>query len=194
MNNNTFGSNSMNSHCTFGVDLSFWYAVYTSAHHEKKVAEQFAGREIEHFLPLYEAVHQWKDRRVRLQLPLFPGYVFVRLRSTERPRALQVPGVARLVGFGDRPAPIPDLEIDGLRRGLQSQLKMQPHPYLTEGRKVRIIRGPLAGIEGILVRQKQNFRVVLSLDLIMRSVVVEVDTSDVYPIFTGEPLEVRQLC
>lgn len=159
-----------------------WYAAYTSANHEKRVAEQLARKEVEHFLPLYEAIHQWKDRRVRLQLPLFPGYIFVCVALSEKLKVLQIGGVARLVGFGDRPVPMPEDEIESLRRGLQGSLKMEPHPYLSEGQRVRIIRGPLTGMDGILLRKKGNLRLVLSIDLIMRSVVVDVDAADILPI------------
>jgi transcription antitermination factor NusG len=162
--------------------MASWYAAYTSANREKRVAEQFGQKEIEHFLPLYEVVRRWKDRRVRLQLPLFPGYVFVRLALSERLRVLQVPGVARLVGFGDRPVALPEEEIEGLRIGMRRDVKMGPHPYLSQGRRVRIIRGPLTGMEGILLRKKANLRIVISIELIMRSVVVDVDAMDVRPI------------
>ena len=161
---------------------AFWYAAYTLANHEKRVAEQFGKKEIEHFLPLYEVVRRWKDRRVRLQVPLFPGYVFVHLPLVERLRVLQVPGVARLVGFGDRPVALPEEEMESLKKGLNGDVKMEPHPYLSEGRRVRILRGPLTGMEGILLRKKANLRLVLSIDLIMRSIVVDVDAADVRPI------------
>jgi transcription antitermination factor NusG len=159
-----------------------WYAAYTSANHEKRVAEQLARRNVDHFLPLYEAVRRWKDRRVRLQLPLFPGYVFVRLPASERLRVLQVSGVSQLVGCGNKPVSLPDEEIESLRRGANGNLRMEPHPYLAEGRKVRIMRGPLTGMEGILLRRKGNFRLVLSVDLIRRSIVVDVDAADIRPI------------
>jgi|SRR5215469_204368 len=159
-----------------------WYAAYTSANHEKRVAEQLVQRGVENFLPLYESVRRWKDRRVRLRLPLFPGYVFVRLQLSERLRVLQVPGVASLVGFGDRPVSLPDDEMENLRHGICSDVRIQPHAYLTEGRKVRIMRGPLTGLEGILLKKKGDFRVVLSIDLIARSFVADVDAVDVWPI------------
>jgi transcription antitermination factor NusG len=159
-----------------------WYAAHTCANHEKRVAEQLRTRGVEHFLPLYSTVHRWKDRRVRLQLPLFPGYVFVHLPLAERLRVLQVPSVARLVGFGERPVALPAHEIDVLRDGLGGGFPAQPHPYLTVGRRVRIRNGPLAGLEGILLRKKGNFRIVLSLDLIMRSIVLEADAADLDPL------------
>lgn len=159
-----------------------WYAAYTCAQHEKRVAEQLAEREVEHFLPLYASVRRWKDRRVQLDLPLFPGYVFVRLALQERLRVLQVPSVVRLVGFGGWPTALPDDQLEALRAGLVERLRAEPHPFLTVGHRVRVRRGPLQGAEGILVRQKSIFRMVLSLELIMRSVAVEIDAADVEPL------------
>ncbi len=158
-----------------------WYAAYTSANHEKRVAMQLEERAVEHFLPLYESVRRWKDRRMKLQMPLFPGYVFVRLMLRDRLRILQIPSVVRLVGFNGIPAPLPDQDIESLRGALRQQLRAQPHPYLTIGKRVRILRGPLEGKEGILVRRKANLRVILSIDLIARSIVVDVDAVDVEP-------------
>lgn len=163
----------------------FWYAVYTSANHEKRVASQLEQRAIESFLPLYDAVHRWRDRKMRLQLPLFPSYVFVRMFLRERVRVLQVPGVARLVGFGERPLALPEQEIEILRSGLGRGMNAQPHPYLTVGRHVRVMHGPLSGLEGVLLRRKGAFRLILSIDLIMKSIVVDVDVADVRPLETG---------
>jgi transcription antitermination factor NusG len=162
-----------------------WYAAYTSANHEKRVAMQLEERAVEHFLPLYASVRRWKDRRMKLQLPLFPGYVFVRLVLRDRLPVLQIPSVVRLVGFNGIPAPLPDQDIESLRGALCQQLRAEPHPYLTIGKRVRILRGPLEGKEGILVRRKANLRVILSIDLIARSIVVDVDAVDVEPILTG---------
>lgn len=155
-----------------------WYVAYTSANHEKRVAEQLGARAIEHFLPSYASVRRWKDRRVTLQLPLFPGYVFVRMELRNRLQILQIPSVARLVGFGGVPTPLPPDEIDLLRAGLDNGVRAEPHPYLNVGRRARIQHGPLAGLEGILMRWKGSWRVVLSLELIQRSVAVEVDASN----------------
>lgn len=159
-----------------------WYAAYTSANHEKRVRNQLAQRSIEHFLPLYTAVHGWKDRRVALELPLFPGYVFVRLALRDRLQVLQVPGVARLVGFNGRPTALPEAEIEALRNGLEQGLRAEPHRYLKAGHRVRIKHGPLASLEGILLRWKGNWRVVITLDLLQRAVAVDIDASDVDPI------------
>jgi transcription antitermination factor NusG len=162
-----------------------WYAAYTSANHEKRVAEQLVVRDVEHFLPVYESVRRWKDRHVTLQMPLFPGYVFVRMALRDRLQVQQVPGVAHLVGFDGTPAALPDEEIDALRTSLESGVRAEPHPYLTVGRHVRLKSGPLAGMQGILVRRKGNFRVVISIELIQRSVAVDADVADVEALSIG---------
>ncbi len=159
-----------------------WYAAYTSANHEKSVAKQLGLREVEHFLPLYESVRRWKDRRVRLQMPLFPGYVFVRLALRDRLKVLQVPSVVRLVGYGDAPTALDEEEIAGLRCALARGMRAEPHPYLRAGCRVRITDGPLAGHEGILVRRKGNLHVVLSVELIQRSIHVQIDSSCLEPL------------
>jgi transcription antitermination factor NusG len=156
-----------------------WYAAYTSANHEKRVAGQLGVREVEHFLPLYASQRRWKDRRVTLELPLFPGYVFVRLALRDRLQVQQVPGVARLVGFNGTPAALPEEEIETLRKSLGNGVHAEPHPYLTVGRRVRIKAGPLAGMEGLLRRRKGSFRLVISIELIQRSVAVDFDAADV---------------
>src|SRR5438477_6146217 len=114
-----------------------WYAAYTRAQHEKQVAAELGMREVEHFLPLYSSMRRWKDRRVQLELPLFPGYVFVRLALCERLRVVQIPSVVRLVGFNGTPAALPDTEIEIMRSGLSERLRAEPHPFLTAGRRVR---------------------------------------------------------
>lgn len=155
-----------------------WYAAYTTARHEKKVAEQLERKAVECFLPLYEAVHRWKDRKAKVQLPLFPGYVFVRIPLRERLRVLEIPSVVHLVGSGTQPTELPDFEIDSLRSGLHS-LRAEPCPYLRVGDRVRVKYGPLAGLEGILLRKRDSCRLVLSIDIIMRSVAVEIDAADI---------------
>ena len=162
-----------------------WYAAYICANHEKRVAIQLAQRSVEHFLPLYETVRRWKDRRMRMQLPLFPGYVFVRLALVNRLQVLQVPSVVRLVGFNGHLSPLPGEEIEGLKNSLAGGLRAEPHPFLTAGRRVRIKAGPLGGREGILLRKKGNFRVVISIDLIQRSMIVDVDVADIEPAFSS---------
>jgi transcription antitermination factor NusG len=159
-----------------------WYAVCTCANHEKRVADQFSVRAVEHFLPLYESVRRWKDRQVQLQLPLFPGYVFVRIALSDRLQVLEVPSVARLVGFSGTPTPLPDVEIETLKAGLAGGVRAIPYPYLNAGRCVRIVAGPLAGLTGIVLRRQGKFRVAISIDLIQRSIVVEASAADVEPV------------
>jgi transcription antitermination factor NusG len=155
-----------------------WYAVQTCANHEKRVLQQLGQRTVEAYLPQYESVRRWKDRRVRLDLPLFPGYVFVHLALRDRLRVLQTPGVVRLVGFGGQPASLPDQEIEALRQGLTHEMHIEPHPYLKVGHRVRVRSGPLQGLQGLLVRKKNVSRFVISLDLIMRSVAAEIDVAE----------------
>lgn len=161
---------------------SHWYAAYTTPRHEKKVALQMEGKRLECFLPLYRSVRRWKDRRKQLDLPLFPGYIFVRIALRDRLQVLQLPGVIQFVSFNGKPAALPDGEIEALSKGLVGGLRAQPHPYLKVGRRVRVHSGPLSGLEGILVRRKEKFRVVLSIHLIQRSVAVEIDESEVEPV------------
>jgi transcription antitermination factor NusG len=151
-----------------------WYAVYTSANHEKRVAEQFAVRGIEHFFPQYESVRKWKDRRKCLQLPLFPGYVFVQIELTKRLCVLQVPGVARLVGFDGQPAPVPEGDLRRVREFLAQGFRAEPHRILKVGRRVRVKGGPLVGMEGIVARRKNGHKLVISFDLIQQAVAVEI--------------------
>jgi transcription antitermination factor NusG len=161
---------------------SRWYAAYTTPRHEKRLAEHFDVRRIEHFLPLYHVQRRWKDgSKVSLELPLFPNYIFVRIARRDRVRVLEVPGVLFIAGSGREPTPLPDDEIEALRRGL-ALWKIEPHYYLVVGEKACINAGPFAGMQGVLIRKKNNLRVVLTLPLIMQSVAVEVDAHDVVPV------------
>lgn len=156
-----------------------WYAVFTMPRHEKRAAWQFRQRQIESFLPLYRAKHRWKNRcTVIVELPLFPNYLFVRIDPQERLRVLRVPGVLSIVSCGHEPLPVPDQYITGLRDGLL-KCEIEPHPGLEVGARVSITTGPMAGMEGVLDRQKNTYRVVLKLEMIGRSVAVEVDLEDI---------------
>jgi transcription antitermination factor NusG len=159
-----------------------WYAAYTIARHEKCVARQMEERGIEYFLPLYRSIHRWKDRRKQVELALFPSYIFVHMALTDRLRVLQLPSVVYLVSFNGRPVPLPESEITALRGAATGNVCLEPHPYLKIGRRVRVCSGPMAGLDGVLLREKERLRVVLSIDLIMRSVAVEVDRADIAPI------------
>lgn len=155
-----------------------WYALYTAPRHEKYLADQINRQGISCFLPLYRSIRRWKDRRKELALVLFPGYIFVRIALPNRLRVLQLPGAVRLVTFNGQPAVLPEEEVENLRSRLANSGNIEPHPYLTAGRHVRVRSGPLQGLEGIILRTKERCRIVLSIHLIMRSVAVEVDDGD----------------
>ena len=156
-----------------------WYALYTCARHEKRVAEQIERRKMSCYLPLYRSVRRWKDRRKVLELALFPGYVFVRMSLSDKLKVLEVPGVVQFVSFDGRPAALPAEEIEALRNRLSGEAKIEPHPYLRAGRRVRVRSGPLQGLEGVIVRRKDRCRLVFSIDLIQRSLAIEVDEADI---------------
>jgi transcription antitermination factor NusG len=165
-----------------------WYAASTRANHEKRVSDQLSARSIEHFVPLYGSIRRWKDRRVNLQLPLFPGYVFVHLALRDRLRVLQIPSVAKFVSFNGNPAALPETEIEALKAALERGIEAAPHPYVKVGRRVRIKSGPLEGLEGIVIRKKNDMRFVISLDTIQRSIRIEIDAPSV------EPVHDRKVC
>jgi len=159
-----------------------WYVAYARPRHEKHIARQLAERGVRSFVPLYTSVRRWKDRRKRLELPLFPGYVFVQIALQCKLDLLRLPGVVDLVRFQGKPVPVLSSEIESLRAGLSGASCIHPHPFLQAGRKVRIRRGALDGVEGIFVRRRGQIRIVLSVSLIQRSVAIEIDEADVEPI------------
>lgn len=159
-----------------------WYAIYTCANHERRIADQLVNRGIEHFLPQYESVRRWKDRKVRLQRPLFPGYLFVHMDLQNRLRVLHIPGVVRFVGFDGHAVPVSEEDLSRIREFFNQGFRAEPHPFLKAGRRVWVERGPLAGMQGIVVRKKNKVRFVVSVELIMRSVSVEIDEADLKPI------------
>src|SRR6059036_3063217 len=156
-----------------------WYVVRTRSRHEKVVRDQLIGREVETFLPLVERWSRWKDRRKKVAFPLFPGYCLARFPLVERLRVLTVVGVAGLVGCGGPPEPVPDAEIDAIQRLAATTLQYDPHPFLTEGMDVEVVRGPLAGIRGKLLRKDRVTRLVLAVTLIRQAAVVEIHPADV---------------
>lgn len=157
-----------------------WFALYTTPRHEKRVAEHLDQREIEHYLPLYHCRRKWKDgSRVTLKLPLFPGYLFVRIARSERVRVLEVPGARSLVmGTGGNPAELPDPTIQALRSGL-SECEVEPYSPLTVGQRARICSGAFAGFEGVVVRQNNGCRVVLTLKEIMQSFTIDLRIDEI---------------
>ena len=169
------------SPCQASDFVPHWFAVHTKSRHEKSASEQLRCRQVETFLPLYQSTRRWKNGDHDVQLPLFPGYTFVRIAMRSRLQVLKVPGVVRLVGFNGTPYPLEDPEIEGLRSALTSGVKAAPHPYLTVGKRVRITAGPLNGREGILVRRRGGVRVLLSIELIQRSVLVDLGVNELEP-------------
>jgi transcription antitermination factor NusG len=163
-------------------DTTPWWALYTRHQCEKMVAETLTCKEFEVFLPLYASVRRWTDRQKTLFLPIFPGYVFVRGGLDRRLEIVMTPGVQTILFYGEQVADIPETEIHNIRRMIEGPHRVEPHPYLKCGEKVRITRGSLKGIEGVLVRKKNLYRMVLSMDLLHQSVAVEIDASDVEPL------------
>lgn len=165
-----------------------WWAVYTKHQHEKRVAECVAAKGAEVFLPLYDADRRRWDRTVKLSLPLFPSYVFVREQSDMRIPILSTPGVHMIVTYGTAYGIVSESEIRNLRLALQADRSVEPHSFLPIGQRVRIVRGPLKGLEGFLVRQKSACRVVISVQLLAQSAAIEVDQSEIAPIHRDQPL------
>lgn len=158
-----------------------WFALQTRSRHEKVVEGQLEMRNVEHFLPMMKRMSQWSDRKKEIKVPLFAGYCFARFPLADRLPVLQSQGVVRVVGSADRPEPIPDEEIDALKR-LISSSNYVSHPFLKEGMLVEVIKGPMQGIKGRLIRGGRNARLVLSITLIQRSVSTEINADDVAPL------------
>jgi transcription antitermination factor NusG len=156
-----------------------WYALHTNYQHEKAVARILTQKGFDIFLPLYDVAHRWKDRTKQLSLPLFPCYVFIQGGLDRRLQVLNTPGVFDFVGWSGCAAPIPEEEIDAVLKMMEGSLKVEPHPFLKCGDWVRVKSGSLQGIEGILVRKKNLFRLVLSVEMLQKSVAVEVDVTAV---------------
>jgi transcription antitermination factor NusG len=159
-----------------------WMAAYTSPRHEKAVVRQLDVREVESFLPLYRSIRRWKNGcRVAIDQPLFPNYVFVHVRRCDSVKVLQVPGVLWIVSAGREPSVLPHVEMEALRSGLPGR-HFEPHAYLAVGEKVRVVSGAFEGMVGVLVRKKNECRVVLTVDLIRQSVSVEIGIDEVEPL------------
>jgi transcription antitermination factor NusG len=171
----------------YPIPAKNWFAILTVQRHEKRVEEHFRARGIESFLPLRQMRCQWKNRSRRiLRFPLFPTYIFARIDRYGRVPVLAVPGVRFVVGGGREGTSVPDSYIHFLRQGLQEG-RIESYPYITEGTKVRIRCGAMAGWEGILLREKNNLRVVLALEVIMKSVTVEVSIHDIEEVVDMNP-------
>ena len=158
-----------------------WFAVWTRSRHEQVVREQIERKHFDAFLPTITRWSRWKDRKKKVDWPLFPGYCFARFREEDSLAILKCTGVVNIVSVEGRPAPIPDHEIDGIRRLLETELQYDPCPLIHEGMMVEVTHGSLKGVLGRLVRKGAHARLILAVDLIGQGVSVEVDASDVKP-------------
>ena len=159
-----------------------WYALRTRSRHEKLVRDQLEKQGIQPLLPTVKRLSQWKDRKKEIEVPLFSGYCFVRFSQQERLPVQKVSGVVEVVGSGSHPEPIPDAEIEALKTLMASVLPYDPHPYLHEGMMVEVVRGPLQGVHGILLRKEKRHRLVIGVRLIQQAAAVEIDVRDVLPV------------
>lgn len=174
-----------------GLDIGMnespkWWALYTRHQHEKTVATMLTAKGFEVFLPLYQSTRRWKDRKKVIELPLFPCYVFVRGGLDRRLQVVSTPGIHMILFSGEGVAIIPEAEIQAIQRAVSGPFSVEPHPFLKCGERVRVIRGPLEGVEGILVRKKNLYRLVLSVDMMAKSVAMEIDATDVEPVSTQD--------
>ena len=177
----------MNGETAIAVSSDFWreprwYAIKTRSRHEKRVRDQLVQRDVDTFLPLCESWRQWKDRKKKVELPLFPGYCFARFPLIEKLRVLNVLGVADLVGINGRPEPIREDELTAIQQLVSTKLLYDPHPFLEEGMDVEVVRGPLAGVRGKLLRKDRVTRLVLAVTLVRQAAVVEIHPADVIPV------------
>jgi len=156
-----------------------WYALRTRSRHEKLVRDRLSSQGIESLLPTVTKLSQWKDRRKEIVVPLFPGYCFARFAWPDRLMVQQTSGVVEIVGYRDRPEPIPDEEIEAIKRLMATSLRYDATPYLREGMVVEVVRGPLRGVRGVLVRKGTRHRLVIAVHLIQRAASVEIYDSDV---------------
>lgn len=164
------------------TDTPRWYALWTRSRHEKIVRDHLASEGVEQLLPTMKRLSRWQDRRKEIEEPLFPGYCFARFALENRLPVLKVPGVAGIVGGVNGPEAIPEAEMESVRALITSFLSYDAHPYLREGMEVEVIRGPLAGLKGILLQKKKHYRLVISVHLIQQSASVEIDADQVVPL------------
>jgi len=159
-----------------------WFALAVKHQHEKAVAEALGILGVEALLPLYRSARDWSDRAKLVDLPLFPGYVFAQIDPDSRLHVLRIPSVNRIVGFGGKPAVVDAAEIRTIRAALASKLPLSPWPHLKAGDRIRVERGPLKGVEGLLLREKDHLRLVIGIELLQRSVAVEISPDLIVPL------------
>jgi transcription antitermination factor NusG len=159
-----------------------WYALHVRPRYEKQISQNLKQKGFEEFLPLYSSRRKWSDRYKVVEMPLFPGYLFCRIDRNIRMPVLVIPGVIRIVGFGDELTPVSEEEVSAIRSIVKSGYPAEPWPFLKVGQRVRIVEGALEGLEGILIKSKAGSRLVVSVDLLQRSVAVEIDAAWVKPL------------
>ncbi len=159
-----------------------WFAVYTRSRHEKVAQKELQKKGIETFLPLRTVVRQWSDRKKKIEEPLFKGYLFVRASLSQRFSVLNSVGVVRFVTLGAEPAEVPEKDIWAMQRFVEENIEMDPFPYLKIGERVYVKSGPFKGAEGFIVRKDRHCRLVISLDMLMQSVSVQIDQACVEPV------------
>ena len=162
----------------------FWYAVCLKSRHEFKAEKKLLEKRIETFLPVIERIRQWKDRKKVVSFPLFSGYIFVNIPDNYNSMLsiLKTPGVVRFLTQEGKPSPIPEEQISSLKKLIDNNEQIDPHPYISEGQQVRITSGPLTGVEGILMEKLKHNFLVISIDLIKQGAAVKIDAFDIEPV------------
>lgn len=176
------GSNCDQNTADDGSEILRWYALHVRSRHEYRVRDQLTGAGIEEFLPLVERLRRWKDRKKLVSFPLFPGYLFVHINANYETlvNILKIPGVVRFLGvIPTQPSPVPDAQINSLRKLSEAKTPLDPYPYLKEGQRVNIVRGPLAGASGFLVEKRDRHLFVVAVDILRQGVSVKIDASDI---------------
>lgn len=164
------------------LEQPYWYALHTRSRHEKVVRDQLSAKGITNLLPLWHKRSIWKDRVKMIDVPLFSGYIFGHFALKSKLEVLQTVGVVRIVGLNGQAVPVPEEQIRAVKTMVEKRLHYDPHPFLQEGMRVRVKHGVLKGAEGVLVAKKQHYRLVISVDLIQKSVAVDIDSADVEPL------------
>lgn len=159
-----------------------WYALHTRSRHEKVARDQLTAKGITNLLPTWRKRSVWKDRVKMIEEPLFRGYMFGYFALKDKLDVLQSVGIVRIVSFNGMPVPVPEEQIQAVQTMVEQRLAYDPHPFLTEGMRVRVKHGVLAGAEGILVTKKHHHRLVISVDLIQQSVAVDIDSAEIEPL------------
>lgn len=165
---------------TVSTSTPRWYGIRTRSNCEKVAATALESKTYETYMPTYRSRRKWSDRTIEIERPLFPGYVFCRLNLGERLLPiLTTPGVVSLIGFGSEPAAIPDTEIEAVKRMQQSACGAEPYPFVTEGERIRITGGSLKGLEGIVLKKRNVWRMIVSVMLLQRSISIEIDRESI---------------